>query len=195
MLQISGSAPRNRPQPVDHRVVHTVRQHRLPPWQHLRVREQCHRWLTTTYLHTSGTESDGAVDWLFLHDGAGYARVTAYISATRVTATVVMRLPTTSATTRWSEGAWSNQARTPARRHVLRGPPVVRRLDQSACRPCGPACRGLRGTTSTAPTTTTALNYTINTQDMNTIEVARPDRGAGHRHGQRRVHPERRPDQ
>jgi len=60
-------------------------------------------------IHTSGTESDGAVDWLFLHDGAGYAQVTAYTSATQVTATVVKRLPTTSATTRWSEGAWSNR--------------------------------------------------------------------------------------
>jgi len=61
-------------------------------------------------VHTEGTESDGAVDWEFLHDGRGYALITAFNSATSVGVTVIKRLParTVPATTfRWAKSAWS----------------------------------------------------------------------------------------
>lgn len=60
-------------------------------------------------IHTEGTVSDGAVTWTYLHDGSGYATITAYTSATQVTATVNSTLPTTSATKRWAEGSWSTK--------------------------------------------------------------------------------------
>ena len=60
-------------------------------------------------VHSSGTETDGEVDWLFLHSGIGYAKITAYTSGTSVSATVIERFPdsVTSGTERWAEGAWS----------------------------------------------------------------------------------------
>ena len=60
-------------------------------------------------VHTSGTQSDGNIDWTYLHSGSGYAVVTAYTNATQVTANVVSRLPedATSGTTQWAEGSWS----------------------------------------------------------------------------------------
>ena len=58
-------------------------------------------------LHTEGEVSDGAVLWTYLHDGTGYATITAYTDSTHVTATVNSTLPTTSATKRWAEGSWS----------------------------------------------------------------------------------------
>lgn len=59
-------------------------------------------------LHTKGTESDGGVAWKYLGDGTGYFEVTAYNSPTSVNATVIQTLPITTATTRWSRGAWSD---------------------------------------------------------------------------------------
>lgn len=58
-------------------------------------------------LHSKGTESDGGVTWTYLHNGHGWAKITAYSSATQVTAEVIGTLPDAAATTRWREGAWS----------------------------------------------------------------------------------------
>lgn len=58
-------------------------------------------------LHSTGTESDGGVSWTYLHSGHGWVKITAYASATQVTADVLGTLPDTAATTRWREGAWS----------------------------------------------------------------------------------------
>lgn len=60
--------------------------------------------------HTQGTVSDGGISWQFLHDGAGYVKVTGYTSSTQVTATVINRLPNgcTSATSYWQESAFSD---------------------------------------------------------------------------------------
>ncbi len=60
-------------------------------------------------IHDEGTESDGNVDWEFLHDGAGYVKVTGFTSSTVVTADVKSRLPAsaTSGTKHWAEGVWS----------------------------------------------------------------------------------------
>lgn len=64
--------------------------------------------------HTEGTHSDGGVDWIYRHSGHGYVRVTGYTNATTVTATVVKRLPSTGATAKWREGAWSDVRGWPA---------------------------------------------------------------------------------
>lgn len=60
-------------------------------------------------LHIEGTVSDGAVDWTYLHDGTGYATITSISTTTIAFATVNSTLPTTSATKRWAEGAWSDR--------------------------------------------------------------------------------------
>ena len=105
-------------------------------------------------IHTTGTESDGNVNWTFLHDGAGYAQITAYTSATTlVNATVIKRLPTTSATTRWSEGAWSARRGYP---HAVTFYEDRLWFAGSTYKPqtLWASCSGTTRTTSTAPTTT-----------------------------------------
>ena len=124
-------------------------------------------------LHTGGTVSDGAVTWTYLHDGTGYAQVTAFTSATVVSATVISVLPTTVATKRWAEGAWS----------ARRGYPRVVTFYED---------RLWFGGSNYLPQTLWAsvtgdyenfkfgtndddgLNYTINTQDLNTIAWLSP---------------------
>lgn len=124
-------------------------------------------------IHTEGTESDGVVTWEFLHDGAGYFQVTAYTSATQVSATVVKRLPTTSATKKWSEGAWS----------ARRGYPGSVTFYEDRLWFAGSNSRPQTLWASTSgdyenhqygTNDDDALNYTINTQDMNTIEWLSP---------------------
>lgn len=124
-------------------------------------------------IHTTGAESDGAVTWTFLHDGAGYAQITGYTSATVVDATVIKRLPTTSATTRWSEGAWSTR----------RGYPHAVTFYEDRLWFAGSASKPQTLWASTSgdyenhkygTNDDDALNYTINTQDMNTIEWLAP---------------------
>jgi hypothetical protein len=124
-------------------------------------------------LHTEGTVSDGGVDWTYLHSATGFARVTGFTSATVVDAEVVVMLPTTSATKRWAEGAWS----------LLRGyPRTVTFYDD----------RLWFGGTTHRPQTLwasvvgdyenfqygtiddDAVSYTINTQDLNTITWISP---------------------
>lgn len=124
-------------------------------------------------VHTSGTVSDGAVNWTYEHSGSGWATVTGIDTATVAFATVNSMLPTTSATTRWSESAWS----------AKRGyPRTVTFYDD----------RLWFGGTSYRPQTLwasvvgdyenfeygtrddDALSYTINTQDLNTITWMSP---------------------
>ncbi|MDZ4737686.1 MAG: hypothetical protein SGJ07_15190 [Rhodospirillaceae bacterium] len=74
---------------------------------------------TAPPLHSEGTESDqgthsSGVSWTYLHSGHGWVRITAYTSATQVTADVLSRLPSSSATKRWREGAWSDHRGWPA---------------------------------------------------------------------------------
>ena len=126
-------------------------------------------------IHTSGTESDGAVNWTFLHDGAGYARVTAYTSATVVNATVVKRLPATALTgsTRWSEGAWSARRGYP---HAVTFYEDRLWFAGSASKPqtLWASVSGDYENHKYGTNDDDALNYTINTQDMNTIEWLAP---------------------
>jgi hypothetical protein len=56
-------------------------------------------------VHLSGTESDGVVEWTYLESGVGYVKITAFTSATEVTATVLSRLPFSAADTETITGA------------------------------------------------------------------------------------------
>lgn len=126
-------------------------------------------------IHTTGAESDGAVTWTFLHDGAGYAQVTAFTSTTVVNITVIKRFPNTALTgsTRWSEGAWSTR----------RGYPHAVTFYEDRLWFAGSTSRPQTLWASTSgdyenhkygTNDDDALNYTINTQDMNTIEWLAP---------------------
>lgn len=126
-------------------------------------------------VHLRGNESDGAVSWDFLHDGAGYAQVTAYSSATSVTATVVKRLPSssTSPVIKWAEGSWSSR----------RGYPSAVTFYEDRLWFAGSRNRPQTLWASVSgdyenhkygTADDSALNYTINTQDMNTIQWLSP---------------------
>jgi hypothetical protein len=67
---------------------------------------------TSIPAHTSGTVSDGGVQWEYISPGYGIARITAQ-AGTTATATVLTTLPQTlltsgNATTIWRKGAWSD---------------------------------------------------------------------------------------
>lgn len=69
---------------------------------------------TNPPIHTEGEElvDNKPTRWKFLSDDTGVVRITAVASGTSATATVVKRLPNavvSSATYRWSEGAWSER--------------------------------------------------------------------------------------
>lgn len=126
-------------------------------------------------IHTKGTESDGAVSWEFIHSGAGYVTITGYTSATVVSATVVKRIPAsaTSGTTKWSVGAWSESNGYPNA--------VTFYEDRlwfagSASRPqtLWASVSGDYENHEYGTRDDDALNYTINTQDMNTIQWLSP---------------------
>lgn len=64
-------------------------------------------------VHSSGAEYDGGVQWEFQDPGYGWCEITAYSSATSVTATVLSQLPNQTvlvgnATTRWAFGEWGS---------------------------------------------------------------------------------------
>ena len=124
-------------------------------------------------IHKSGIESDGVVSWQFLHDGAGYCQITAFTSATSVNATVIRRLVSTTATTKWSEGAWS----------ARRGYPTAVTFYEDRLWFAGSRSRPQTLWASTSgdyenhqygTNDDDALNYTINSQDMNTIQWISP---------------------
>jgi len=122
-------------------------------------------------IHTEGTESDGVVNWTYLHDGAGYAEITAFSTDTSVTATVVKTLPTsaTSGTEKWSWGAWSDTYGYPKT--------VVFHEDRLWFAGSSSKPQTLWASTSGdyenhkyGTEDDDALNYTINSQEVNTIE-------------------------
>lgn len=126
---------------------------------------------TRAPVHLEGTESDGAVNWEYQHSGSGYVKITAIASATSATGTVIKQLPVsvTSGTKQWAEGAWSTR----------RGFPRAVTFYED---------RLWFGGTSYKPQTVwasvsgdyenfqygtnddDALSYTINTQDVNTVQ-------------------------
>lgn len=68
-------------------------------------------------VHTEGTEGDGSLLWDYLHSGSGYCVVTSYVSDTVVNATVVKEIPSLDSppvsTKRWAKGAWSAETGYP----------------------------------------------------------------------------------
>lgn len=126
-------------------------------------------------IHTEGTESDGGVNWLFINNGSGFAEVTDYVSTTEVSATVKRRLPgvATSGTTKWAEGAWSE----------TNGYPRTVTFYEDRLWFAGSRARPQTLWASTSgdyenhqygTNDDDALNYTINSQDMNTIQWLAP---------------------
>jgi hypothetical protein len=68
-------------------------------------------------VHTRGTVSDGGVNWTYVNDGTGYIKFETYNSSTSFSGTVQVRLPntvTSTATTYWNEGAWSDDQGWPS---------------------------------------------------------------------------------
>lgn len=124
-------------------------------------------------IHTEGDVSDGAVTWRYLHDGTGYARVTGYTSPTVVNATVITRLPTTAATKKWAEGAWGPRRGYPRAvtfyedRLWFGGSDF---LPQTLWASVTGDYENFKYGTNDDD----ALNYTINTQDLNTIAWLSP---------------------
>lgn len=126
-------------------------------------------------IHTDGTESDGGVNWLFINNGSGYAEVTAYVSTTEVNATVKRRLPSVAAggTTKWAEGAWSDS----------NGYPRTVTFYEDRLWFAGSSARPQTLWASTSgdyenhqygTNDDDALNFTINSQNMNTIQWLTP---------------------
>lgn len=119
-------------------------------------------------IHKEGTVSDGGVDWTYLHDGTGYARVTGYTSPTLVSATAVSYIPTTSATRRWAEGAWSDRRGWP-RTVTFYEDRLWFAGSESKPQTLWASTTGDYENHTYGTNDDDALNYTINTQDLNTI--------------------------
>ena len=81
--------------------------------------------------HDYGTASDGRLDWIYLHDGAGVVEITGFTSDMVVTGQVRRTLPyaPSQVTSFWSEGAFSGRRGYPEighivqERHLLGGTP------------------------------------------------------------------------
>ena len=54
---------------------------------------------TAAPIHRDGVATDGQYYWKYLHSGAGYVKITAFVNANKVTADVVKLLPRTTAFT------------------------------------------------------------------------------------------------
>lgn len=124
-------------------------------------------------IHEEGTVSDGAVNWTYLHDGTGYARVTSFTSTTVVNATVVSRLPTTTATKKWAEGAWSDRRGWP-RTVTFYEDRLWFAGSDSKPQTLWASVTGDYENHTYGTNDDDALNYTINTQDLNTISWLAP---------------------
>jgi len=122
-------------------------------------------------VHDEGTESDGTVDWTFIHDGSGYVEITGFTSTTVVDATVIQRIPESavSGVTKWSFGAWSDTYGWPKSvcfyedRLWFAG--NTNRPQTLWASTSGDYENHKYGTNDDD-----ALNYTINSQEVNTIE-------------------------
>lgn len=118
--------------------------------------------------HTEGTRSDGGVNWLFLHDGQGYAEITTFTSSTSVNATVVSRLPFAAATTKWALSAWSATTGYP-RAVTFYEDRLWFAGTTAKPQTLWASVTGDYENFKYGNNDDDALNYTINTQDLNTI--------------------------
>jgi hypothetical protein len=119
-------------------------------------------------LHNSGTESDGSVSWTYVGDGTGYFRVTGFTSATSVTATVIQTLPATTATTRWARSAWSDTDGWP-RAVAFYEDRLWFGGNDASPQTLWASVVGDYENFTYGTNDDDALNYAINTQDLNTI--------------------------
>lgn len=126
-------------------------------------------------IHSSGSESDGAVTWVYQHDGAGYVEVTGYTSTTVVTGTVIKQLPAsaTSGSVKWSTGAWSPTNGYP-RTVTFYEDRLWFAGSLSKPQTLWASVSGDYENHQYGTNDDDALNYTINTQDMNTIQWLSP---------------------
>lgn len=69
-------------------------------------------------VHVAGERYDGqiasSVAWTFMNAGFGTCRITGFTNSTTVTASVLVQLPSTLATLKWREGAFSDYRGYPA---------------------------------------------------------------------------------
>jgi len=126
-------------------------------------------------VHLTGNESDGGVDWDYIHSGFGYAEITAYTSDTSVSATVIKTLPssTTTGVDTWSESAWSD----------YKGYPKAVAFYEDRLWFAGTvnspqtlwaSVTGDYEDFSYGTNDDRAMNYTINSQEVNTIQWLSP---------------------
>jgi len=126
-------------------------------------------------IHIEGSESDGGVNWAYQNDGAGYAKITAYTSTTAVTATVLETLPQSAVlgTTKWSLASWSDESGWPRSvsfyedRLWFAG--STQRPQTLWASTGGDYENHKYGTNDDD-----ALNYTINSQELNVIQWISP---------------------
>lgn len=72
---------------------------------------------TVRPTHSTGTRSDGAIQFAYHDDGYGVAAITGFTSSTVVVVTIVRRIPNTcvgATSTRWARGAWRTSAGFPS---------------------------------------------------------------------------------
>jgi hypothetical protein len=126
-------------------------------------------------VHLTGNENDGGVDWDYIHSGFGYAEITAYTSDTLVSATVIKTLPssTTTGVDTWSESAWSD----------YKGYPKAVAFYEDRLWFAGTvnspqtlwaSVTGNYEDFSYGTNDDRAMNYTINSQEVNTIQWLSP---------------------
>ncbi len=128
---------------------------------------------TSPPLHNRGTESDGGVAWTYISDGTGYAEITAYTDPMTVTATVIQRLPSASYTTRWAWGAWSDPSGWP-RTVTFYEDRLWFGGSTNQPQTLWASVVGDYENFTAGTRDDDGLNYTINTQDLNTITWLSP---------------------
>lgn len=128
-------------------------------------------------IHLEGVESDGVVSWEYAHSGSGYAQIAVFTSTTVVTATVIKRLPqdALAGSTRYAFSAWSD---------VSGYPKAVTFYEDrlwfagSLAKPqtLWASVSGAYENHEYGTNDDDALNYTINSQEVNVIEWLSPSK-------------------
>lgn len=122
-------------------------------------------------IHTEGSESDGDVNWTYINNGYGYAEITVFTSSTVVSATVRKQLPgiATGATTKWALSAWSGYRGYP-RAVVFYEDRLWFAGSYNRPQTLWASTSGDYENHQYGTNDDDALNYTINTRDMNVIQ-------------------------
>lgn len=127
-------------------------------------------------VHLIGAESDGGVTWNFHNDGAGYLAIDGFTSSNIVTGQVIVNLPNAVTNTfRWSFASWSDFQGYPRavaffeNRLVFGG---TAKQAQTVWGSVTDAYEDFKFGTEDAD----AFTYTINTNQVNTIQWLAPSR-------------------